>query len=137
MPITNNEEETVNFAREVAKKIEDGGVICLFGDLGTGKTTFTKGIAKHFGLGEIIIKSPAYTYIRRHEAQGRNIYHIDLYRLNSIDELLLREIEELTENPKNIIIIEWADRMGKYLPEKRINIYLKYIDDKRRNIEIV
>lgn len=134
MPITNNEKETQNFAYEIAKKVEDGGMICLFGDLGTGKTTFTKGIAKHFGLKEITIKSPTYTFIRKHEAHGRNIYHIDLYRLNHIDELLLQEIEELIENPKNIIIIEWADRMEKYLPEHRINIYLEYIDDKRRNI---
>lgn len=137
MSITNNEEETLNFADEIAKKVEDGGVICLFGDLGTGKTTLTKGIARHFGLAEMTIKSPTYTYIRKHEARGQNIYHIDLYRLNNIDELLLQEIEELFENPQNIIIIEWADRMEKYLPENRINIYLEYIDDKRRNIKQV
>lgn len=137
MPITNNEEETLSFAGEIAKKVEDGGVICLFGDLGTGKTTLTKGIARHFGLKEMTIKSPTYTYIRKHSARGRNIYHIDLYRLNHIDELLLQEIEELFENPQNIIIIEWADRMEEYLPENRINIYLEYIDDKRRNIKQV
>ncbi|MFH1534116.1 MAG: tRNA (adenosine(37)-N6)-threonylcarbamoyltransferase complex ATPase subunit type 1 TsaE [Nitrospirota bacterium] len=134
MPITNSEEETLKFADEIAEKVENGGVICMFGDLGTGKTTLAKGIAKYFGLEEMTIKSPTYAFIRKHEAHDRNIYHIDLYRLNHIDELLLQEIEELIENPKNIIIIEWADRMEKYLPEHRINIYLEYIDEKRRNI---
>lgn len=137
MPITKNKEETLNFAYEIAKKVKNGGVICLFGDLGTGKTTFTKGIARHFGFKEITIKSPTYTYIRKYEAEKQNIYHIDLYRLNHIDDLLLQEINELIENPNNIIIIEWADRMEEYLPEKRINIYLEYIDDKRRNIKVV
>ncbi len=137
MPITNNEEETHSFAQVIAEKVDDGGVICLFGDLGTGKTTLTKGIAKCFGIKEMTIKSPTYTYIRKHEAQDRNIYHIDLYRLNQIDELLLQEIEELFENPKNIVIIEWADRMEQFLPENRINIHLEYIDEKRRSIKIV
>ena len=137
MPIANNEEETLNLAYEIAKKVENGGIICLFGNLGTGKTTFTKGIARHFGLEHMSIKSPTYTYIRKHETKERNIYHIDLYRLNHIDELLLQEIQELIENPQNIIIIEWADRMEEYLPDKRINIYLEYIDDKRRNIKVV
>jgi tRNA threonylcarbamoyladenosine biosynthesis protein TsaE len=137
MPITNSIEETSAFSQEIAEKVHDGGIICLFGDLGTGKTTLTKGIAKHLGIEEMTVKSPTYTYIRKHESEGRNIYHIDLYRLNQIDELLLQEIEELFENQKNIVIIEWADRMEEYLPKNRINIHLEYVDETRRNIKVV
>ncbi len=138
MPITKNEKETTTFAKKIAQKIQNGGVVCLFGDLGTGKTTFTKGLAEYFGIDRIKIKSPTYTYIRKHTAKnGQNIYHIDLYRLSHIDDLLLEEINELLENPKDIIVIEWADRMEKYLPENRINIYLEYVDEKRRDIKVV
>jgi len=138
MLVTKSKEETSTFAKKIAQKIQNGGVVCLFGDLGTGKTTFTKGLAEYFGIDRIKIKSPTYTYIRKHTTKnGKNIYHIDLYRLSHIDELLLEEINELLENPNDILIIEWADRMEEYLPENRINIYLEYIDEKRRNIKVV
>lgn len=138
MPITENEKQTFEFGKEIAQKIENGGVICLFGDLGTGKTTLTKAIAEYFGIEKIKIKSPTYTYIREHIGQkGEKIFHIDLYRLNDIDELLLQEINELLEDKANIVIIEWADRMENHLPLDRINIFLEYVDENRRNIKIV
>lgn len=138
MPITENEEETFRLGQEIAEKVENGGVICLFGDLGTGKTTLTKAIVENFGIDKIQIKSPTYTYIREHIGQkGEKIFHIDLYRLNDIDELLLQEINELLEDKANIVIIEWADRMKNHLPLDRINIFLEYVDENRRNIKIV
>lgn len=136
MKITKNEEETQKIAKEIAKKVKNGGLVCLFGDLGTGKTTFTKGFAQFFKIDKSLIKSPTYTYIRKYEKNGKNIFHIDLYRINEIDTLLLEEIRELLENKKNIIIIEWADRIESYLPKERINIEFEYIDPQKRKIKV-
>lgn len=134
MTLTNSERETHKIAEEIAKKIKDGGVICLFGDIGAGKTTFTKGLAASLGIEKFTVKSPTYTFIRKYKANKNNLFHIDLYRLQKVDELLLQEIEELTDNPSNIVVIEWADRMREHLPKKRIDITLTYRDEFSREI---
>jgi tRNA threonylcarbamoyladenosine biosynthesis protein TsaE len=130
--ISNNEEETAKIAAEVAKKVQHGGVVCLYGDLGSGKTVFTKGIAEALDLQDFKVKSLTYTYIRAYE----NFYHIDLYRLEAIDELLLHEIEELWENPNNILVIEWADRLAEHLPPQRTDVHIEYRDENTRTISI-
>lgn len=135
MLISNSVEETHKIAHKTAEKVKNGGIVCLYGDLGTGKTEFTKAVAQYFGIDKFSVKSPTYTYIRKYTAHDQNIFHIDLYRLNEIDELLAQEIDELFENPQNIIIIEWADRMERHLPEDRINIKMHYIDENTRKIE--
>lgn len=136
MPITTSEQQTFELAGLTAKKISNGGVVCLFGNLGTGKTIFTKGIANHLGINKFSIKSPTYTYIRHHKAKnGNNFYHIDLYRLDEIDELLLQEINELLEEKSNIIVIEWSERMINNLPKKRTEVRFAYIDEFKRKID--
>ncbi len=137
MPITSNEAETHSLAKDMAKNYKTGKIICLFGDLGSGKTSFTKGLADGFGIDKLNIKSPTYTYIREHKTkEGNNFLHIDLYRLNQVDDLLLDEINELAENKNNILIIEWADRMGDKLPINRTEIYFEYLDENKRKITI-
>lgn len=112
---------------KIANKITNGGLVCLYGDLGSGKTTFTKKIADLLGIPDFKIKSPTYTYIRRYDLKPNQFfYHMDLYRLAEIDHILLQEIEEILENPKNIVMIEWPQRMEEHLPSKRINLYLEY-----------
>lgn len=126
----------MEIAQDIAKKVENGGIICLFGDLGTGKTVLAKGISEALGISKFLVKSPTYTYIRDYPLKNRHIYHIDLYRLEIIDELLLQEIEELMLDKKNILVIEWADRLKENLPEKRIDVCLEYIDKNSRKITI-
>jgi tRNA threonylcarbamoyladenosine biosynthesis protein TsaE len=134
--ITKSPQETQEIANKLSKKIKKGGMICLFGNLGTGKTIFTKGLAQGLGIEKLAIKSPTYTYIRHHKIHGQNIYHIDLYRLEQIDELLALELEEIMQNKNNIIIVEWADRMENILPKKRIDVEILYIDENSREIKI-
>ncbi len=134
--LTNSEGETLELAMKTWKDIQDGAVVCLYGDLGSGKTTFMKGLAQSADIQGFRVKSPTYTYIREYKRKENSIFHIDLYRLEEIDELLWREIEELMENPKNIIVIEWAERMEQYLPIKRINIRLEYKGPDSRQIII-
>ncbi|PIZ75739.1 tRNA (adenosine(37)-N6)-threonylcarbamoyltransferase complex ATPase subunit type 1 TsaE [Candidatus Peregrinibacteria bacterium CG_4_10_14_0_2_um_filter_38_24] len=134
--VTKSPKETQEIAISLSKKIKKGGVVCLFGNLGTGKTIFTKGLAEGLGIENLSIKSPTYTYIRHHKIKDQNVYHIDLYRLKQIDELLALELNEIMHNKKNIIIIEWADRMESILPKKRIDVELEYLDDDSREIKI-
>lgn len=136
MRISKNEEETRKIAKETAEGLKDGGILCLFGDLGSGKTVFAKGFAEKFGINAFTVKSPTYTYIRNYPLKNGHLYHIDLYRLETVDELLLHEIEELMRNDKNILIIEWADKLKNHLPENRIDVYLEYLDSDSRKITI-
>lgn len=128
--ISKSLKETEKIARSLADKVREGGLICLYGDLGSGKTVFVKGLAEGLGLNKFSIKSPTYTYIRNQA----HLHHIDLYRLEKVDELLWQEISELLENPKNIIVIEWADRLQGKLPKKRIDVHFKYIDGETREV---
>ncbi len=137
--ISKSEAETQRVAKALAKNFENGGLILLYGDLGSGKTAFTKGFAAHFSIDKFQIKSPTYTYIRKYELGRQNFYHIDLYRLEIIDELLWREIAELIENKKNIIVIEWAGKIKdklKNMKLKKTSVKLKYIDESTREITI-
>ncbi len=137
MTVTKNEKETLQIAHSLGKKIKNGGVVALFGDLGTGKTVFAKGLAKFLKINDFHIKSPTYTYIRKYPLKNRNFYHMDLYRLEKIDELLLHEIEEIMQNKKHIIVIEWADKMAEFLPKKCLKVFLDYKGENKRNIKIV
>jgi tRNA threonylcarbamoyladenosine biosynthesis protein TsaE len=136
MHISKNEEETQKIAENIAEKIKNGGILCLFGELGSGKTIFAKGLAKTLGINTFSVKSPTYTYIRNYPLGKRNLYHIDLYRLETVDEILLHEIEELWADKENILIIEWADKLKDHLPEERIDICLEYMDENSRKITV-
>lgn len=136
MIISKSEAQTREIAKKLAQKVKGGGVICLYGDLGSGKTTFVKGLAEGLGIDDFSIKSPTYIYIRKYDKFRHKFYHIDLYRLEKIDDLLWHEIHEIMENPQNIIIIEWADKMDEKLPAKRTNIWLTYLNQNSRKIDI-
>ena len=136
MIISKSQEQTCEITKEIYDKLKDGGLLCLYGDLGSGKTTFTKALASNFGIESFAIKSPTYTYIRQYPLKKGKLYHIDLYRLESIDELLWQEIQEHIDNEQNVIIIEWADRAAQQLPTKRIDISFEYLDEHSRKIVI-
>ena len=107
--------ETENFAYELAKKINAPHVICLTGDLGAGKTAFTRGFARFFGV-EKGVSSPTFTIMQQY--QGTEVLnHYDLYRLSDYDELCDIGFEEQIE--QGISIIEWPDSFMEYLPEEK------------------
>ena len=136
MTISHSETQTIELAQQLAEKVRDGGIILLYGDLGSGKTHFTKGLAEAFKIEKFSIKSPTYTYVRQYPLDDQNLYHIDLYRLEGEDPLLAEEIMEFAENPKNIIIIEWADRLHFPLPGSVISVKFEYLDSHSRKITI-
>ncbi len=129
--------ETLEIAKKIAEKMRKGGLLCLQGDLGTGKTTFTKGFMKQLGIENFSVKSPTYTYIREYKHPKTKVYHMDLYRIDEADELLIEEILEILENDKNIVVIEWADKLADNLSQhKKIEINFKYLDEESREITI-
>lgn len=136
---SHSESETKIFAEKFAAGLHRGDVLALFGDLGYGKTTFVQGLAKGLGL-EQKITSPTFTIIREYHKSVGNIsmklYHIDLYRIEEREELMSLGLEEILNGLDSIVVIEWPEKMGDLLPEKRISITFEYIDENTRSINI-
>jgi len=117
--ITNNENETIEFAYEFAKNLKKGDIIILSGELGSGKTKFVQGVLKYFNL-EDEISSPTFTIVNEYIAENMNIYHFDLYRLEDIDEFYAIGGEEYFS--KGICIFEWGEILESELKDKYIKI---------------
>jgi len=133
--IASNEEETKKIANKLAKDINNtNATICLNGDLGSGKTTFSRYLIRSLLSNNINddIPSPTFTLLQIYEDQKRSIYHYDFYRLNKIDELIELNYSESVEN--NICIIEWANKFKKALPPNRIEINFEIKSKNKRLI---
>ncbi len=117
--ITNNENETIDFAYNFAKNLKKGDIIILSGELGSGKTKFVQGVLKYFNL-EKEISSPTFTIVNEYSNSNINIYHFDLYRLEDIDEFYAIGGEEYFD--KGICIFEWGEILEPELKQKYIKI---------------
>ena len=135
--VSEAESKTLEIAEDFTAKFpKHQNLICLFGDLGSGKTVFVKGIAKALGIEDYSIKSPTYTFIREYPHKKGRLVHIDLYRLETPDDILLKQIEEFYSDPSTLVVIEWADKMRDDLPSEHIDICFEYIDGNTRKITI-
>ena len=114
-----SENDTKEFAKELASKLKNGDVIVLSGDLGSGKTKFTEGFLSYFGL-ENEISSPTFTIVNEYYKDNINIYHFDVYRLEDSSEFYAIGGDEYFE--KGICIIEWGELIDDALPKKYIKI---------------
>ncbi len=132
-----SEKDTKKLAAGIADLLRDYNVVCLYGEMGAGKTTFVKALASFLGIKSRII-SPTYIIIRKHRTKkGKDFYHIDAYRIND-KKNDVGEIKEILNEENAIIVIEWADRIKKYLPKKRIDIEFLYKEKKdEREIRII
>lgn len=124
--ISHSEEETIRFADEFASKLNGHSKIVLSGDLGSGKTKFTEGLLRHFGL-EDEISSPTFTIVNEYNTSTCPIYHFDVYRLADIDEFYAMGGEEYFEN--GICLIEWGEIIKDALPSNYIKITFSKNDD--------
>ena len=116
---SNSENETKEFAKKFASKLNKGDVLVLSGNLGSGKTKFTEGFLSYFGL-EDEISSPTFTIVNEYHQSNINIYHFDVYRLEDSSEFYAIGGEEYFE--KGICIIEWGELIEDALPKKYIKI---------------
>lgn len=142
--VTKNSHETKKLGEMLAKSLSTGQVICLLGDLGAGKTTFTQGFLDGLGVSGpytsptfVIMKQYHITcnikYVTRENRLVRNVYHIDAYRVGSEDILNLGW-EEITKDKNNVIIVEWAERIRDIIPEEALWIDFSWIDENERKI---
>ena len=134
---SSSEEETKKIAKDFAKLLKSGDVVALFGDLGSGKTVFVKGLARSLGI-KTTITSPTFVLIKSYPIyraqKSLNFYHLDLYRVNGAKDIERLGLEELFSKDA-IVVIEWADR-AKTLPKKRIDVFLEAINGHTRRIKI-
>lgn len=138
--ITQNSKETQNLGRDFGKSLRVGDIACLYGELGSGKTTFVQGLAKGLGIKQRII-SPTFIIVRSYKIRINDkglmindFYHIDLYRTNNDKDLEGLGIEEIINDKNNIIVIEWAEKMENLLPKKRIDIKFYYEKESTRKV---
>ena len=122
--VIRGEKETEEFGRTLAENLEAGDVLALIGDLGTGKTTLTKSIAKGPGLKEMIT-SPTFTIVSEYFSGRLPLFHFDVYRLSGEDEAFEAGLEEYFDRG-GICVIEWADIIEGLLPENTKYIFLEY-----------
>ncbi|MDD2180894.1 MAG: tRNA (adenosine(37)-N6)-threonylcarbamoyltransferase complex ATPase subunit type 1 TsaE [Bacilli bacterium] len=128
---TYNERETIEVAQNLESEKFPNMIICLEGELGSGKTMFTKGIANALGIKENIT-SPTFTIIKEYEGE-LPLYHMDVYRLNGNTDGI--GIEEYF-NKNGVVVIEWADTIKPILPKERIDIRFKVIGENKRVLVI-
>lgn len=120
--------KATKLAEDIAKTIKGGEIFALSGDLGAGKTTFTKALGKALGIKQTI-PSPTFVMMQEFEIKTRKLtlYHLDLYRTNTFAEVEGLGITQLWGRPETVTVIEWADKISKNLPKHTIRI--KFIRD--------
>lgn len=136
LTVTTSAEETKDLGAKFGSdflntRIQNGAhLICLWGDLGSGKTTFIQGIARGVGVSRRIV-SPTFVIMRRYEIlkTPRNLYHFDLYRLHTKDDVESIGFFDALEESDALLCVEWPERLGKRLPNNRIDIYFSTLNN--------
>lgn len=128
--VTKNPGETQAFAKEIAKTLQSGDILALYGDLGSGKTTFVQGLAAGLGIAQRII-SPTFIIMRSYD---KNFYHVDLYRIETEKDIEGLGLKEIMEDNESIVVIEWPEKIEKFLPKHTKRMYFTYKNDNEREI---
>ena len=136
----NSDVETEQIGKNLARMLTNLGIkrayIAMRGEMGVGKTVFTRGFVSHFGRANV--KSPTYTIVNEYRVGGVNIYHFDLYRISDGDDLESIGYHEYVESDA-YSIVEWSERVPEYIPEDAITVTISRVaeDEALRDIEIV
>ena len=134
----NTDKETEDFGRKLAKTLTKRGIkrayIAMKGEMGVGKTVFTRGFASHFGITGV--KSPTYTIVNEHRAGTTRIYHFDLYRIGDADDLESIGYHEYVESDA-YSIVEWSERVPEYIPDDAITVEIKRVSEDENLRDIV
>lgn len=133
---TKGQEQTFDLGFKIAKTLKGGDVITLDGELGAGKTVFTKGLAHGLGIAAPIL-SPTFVILRQYKGTGLELFHFDMYRLQSSDEALELGFDEYIGKQTAVTVIEWADKVKDILGKATYRIRIDFIDDQKRAVEIL
>lgn len=120
--VTHNEEETISAGKHFSNTLKPGDAVALYGDLGSGKTRFVKGISLGLGITEHVT-SPTFVVVNEHRGGKIPLYHFDFYRLRSIGELREIGFDEYIEG-NGICVFEWAEMIVEKLPARRYDVHL-------------
>jgi len=132
--ISKSASQTKKIGLKLAKKIRPGEIIALIGDLGTGKTTFLQGLGRGLGVKNKIL-SPSFLQLKPYpvkRSRVKYLFHFDFYRLASLSQLATRGLTEYLQAKNGVVVIEWADRIKRWLPGRTKYIYFKFLDQDQR-----
>ena len=132
--VTTSSSQTKKIGQMLAEELHSGEIICLSGDLGSGKTTFTQGILKGLKV-KGPFTSPTFNIIKIYKIKTYSIYHIDAYRINYKD-LIDLGFKDFSGKSNSIVIIEWAERVKKIIPASSLWLNFEWINDKERKITL-
>lgn len=133
---TNSPGETEKVAFSLASSLPYGKVIAMFGDLGAGKTAFTRGFAKGMGI-DADVSSPTFALVNEYRGNGKTLYHFDMYRISGWDDLYSTGYFDYLDEGASLII-EWSENIEAVLPEDCIRVTINKTDDiNERLIEII
>jgi tRNA threonylcarbamoyladenosine biosynthesis protein TsaE len=142
--VSQNPSDTQAIAAKLAQRLIDAlpgrdraAVVALRGDLGVGKTTFTQGFAKALGVAEQP-KSPTFNLVKQYSIPGTgfSLWHLDCYRLEGRHDLVTLDLHHAFEDPHNIILIEWPERIGDGLPRDHVEVHLTHEGEEKRGVTI-
>lgn len=129
---TKSEEETIKLGKEFAQKLNFGDIVAFFGNLGTGKTEFIKGICNFFNVKEIVT-SPTFTIMNKYNGTANEeditIFHIDLYRIKNLEELEEIGFEDCIYAENAIKLIEWAEKANGHLKNAKYSVTINFSED--------
>jgi len=134
--ISSSEKETFNIAKGVALEAKPGDVFALYGDLGSGKTTFTKGFAEALGIKKHIT-SPTFVISKEYPIKSgsiKKLVHTDCYRLSGENDAENIGLSEYLNGGSSILVLEWPENIEEILPKNTKKIYFEYIDENTRRI---
>ncbi|MBC7190111.1 tRNA (adenosine(37)-N6)-threonylcarbamoyltransferase complex ATPase subunit type 1 TsaE [Candidatus Aerophobetes bacterium] len=132
---TKGEEKTLEFGEKIGREISPPFFLALVGELGSGKTIFTKGIAKGVGAGGTV-RSPSFILINQYEGPVP-LYHFDLYRLKDPRELFQIGYQEYFYDPEGIVVVEWADKIRQLLPSEYLEVIFEIKNLNSRKITLL
>lgn len=130
--VTDSARETKELGKLLAQKLRGGEVLCLDGELGAGKTTFTQGLLQGLKI-KGPYTSPTFVIMKEYRTKKITVYHIDAYRIES-EDLMALGWKEIIADTKNVVIIEWSNRVKKILPKRALKIAFIWLDKNKRQI---
>ncbi len=130
--ISKSTDDTDAIAKAIAENLSCGVLLCMYGDIGAGKTTLTKSIGKYLGIKEQIT-SPSFVILNEYHSGKYSLYHFDLYRLeNEGLATILDELQEYSQDEKALTIVEWAEFSQNELLDDRLSLQISYLDETQR-----
>jgi len=135
--ITHSAEETVALGRRLAPTLKGARMVILRGELGAGKTTLAKGIAEGLqAASQDDVTSPTFTLIHEFRGPAINLFHVDLYRVDTLRQLNTLGLDELFAEDENLVLLEWGEKFSRFVEERDAEIYLEQMGERERTIKV-